>query len=200
MFVCVRCASSDMQMMFARSDRRLMSSLNFWIVVRNTPPLLRPLSFWPSSSRVSTLTTVSSPINCFALTNWPDNWSSKSVLSVINTIVGLARCLLFINNLVRNSIVRLLPQPVAPKYVPPLPSPWRFMCECSRMFSYRRCAAKNWGYRHTIFNSLFDVSGKYTKSFITLSKRSLRNSPCIIVCSESIPSPALSVRSTFRHA
>ena len=134
-FVCERWASSEIQMMLARSDKRLMSSLNFCIVVRNTPPLFRPLSFLPNSSRVSTFTTVSSPMNCLAFTNCADNWSSKSVRSVIRTMVGLAKCRLRISIRVRNSIVRLLPQPVAPKYVPPFPSPCRLICECSNMFS-----------------------------------------------------------------
>ena len=134
-----------MQMILARSDSKLMSSENLWIVVRNTPPLFLPLSSSPSSLRVSTLIIVSSPTNSLAFTNCAANWSSRSVRSVINTIVGEAKWRLRINILVKNNIVILFPHPVAPKYVPPFPSPLILMCECPKMFSYSKCVAKNCG-------------------------------------------------------
>jgi hypothetical protein len=39
-------------------------------------------------------------------------------------MVGLARVLSLISNLDKNNIVRDLPHPVVPQYVPPLPSPF----------------------------------------------------------------------------
>jgi hypothetical protein len=44
-----------------------------------------------------------------------ESWSSRSVRSVISTMVGLSNSRLFISSRVRKSMVKLLPQPVAPK-------------------------------------------------------------------------------------
>lgn len=52
--------------------------------------------------------------------------------------------------------------------------------------------------RNLIFNR--HVSGKNTKSLITLSSRSFLNRPSIMVCNELMPSLGLSVRSIFRQA
>ena len=132
-------------MIFARFDSSCVFSVNLCIVVRNTPPLVRPSKYSRNFARLSTSTTHSSPINFLAVPNCSESWVSRSVRSVISMIVGLANSRLRINILVRKSIVKLFPQPVAPKYVPPLPSPSAFNFECWRMLLNNLCVAKNCG-------------------------------------------------------
>ena len=113
--VCERWASSEIQIIFALFDKRRVSSVNLWMVVRNTPPLVRPVRYSRSLSLLSTSITHSSPIKFLAVPNNLESWSSKSVRSVIRTIVGLANSRLRISILLRNSMVMLFPHPVAPK-------------------------------------------------------------------------------------
>ena len=68
-FIWLLCASSDIQIILVPSLRISKSSVNLWIVVRNTPPLSRAFSFALRSALLSTLTTVLSPINFLAFTN-----------------------------------------------------------------------------------------------------------------------------------
>ena len=124
--VCVRWASSLIQMMLALFESRFISFENFCIVVKNTPPLVLPCSLAFKSSRLSTCSMTLSPTNCFALSNKRESWSSRSVRSVMRMMVGLHNALLFISKRHKNNIVNDLPHPVAPKYVPPLPSPLGF--------------------------------------------------------------------------
>ena len=122
----VLCASSEMQTIFFRVLSSPNSSANFWIVVRYTPPLAVFASKLFNCSRLSISITELSPINFLEFRNCWDSWSSKSERSVISTTVGECRLGSCMISRVKNSIIKDLPQPVVPKYVPPFPSPRGF--------------------------------------------------------------------------
>ena len=105
------------------------------------------------------LRTLFSCRNLFAVTNSSDVWVSKSSRSTIIIIVGFLNVSVSCNAIIRdkNNIVYVLPQPVAPKYVPPLPSPAGR--RCCLIFSNILLAAKNCGYRQTIASVCLLLSG-----------------------------------------
>ena len=130
----VRWASSLKQIIFERSDKRPVSSQNFWTVVIKTPPLcLTDNSFFKSSLLAIALIDWS-PRKSVAAINCLPVWVSKSSRSTTMRMVGL-RFVRLANCLARKSIVIVFPQPVAPKYVPPLPSPPSFVFKCARILS-----------------------------------------------------------------
>ena len=114
----LRWASSATTMMFLRWDSGSSPSSNFCMVVKNIP-----LASMPSSSS----------LRCFLLLactgtwrkksahllNCPNSWLSRSVRSVMTTIVGEdnARC----RHLAKNTIERDLPLPCVCQNTPPLP-------------------------------------------------------------------------------
>ena len=100
-FIWLRCASSEIQITFVRLVSNSVSSVNLCMVVKNTPPLCLFCNNSLKCSLLSTLNTLLSPIKPLALVNCSASWSSRSVRSVINTIVGLEKSGLFINKRVR---------------------------------------------------------------------------------------------------
>ena len=134
-----------MQIILLRSESKPIFSQNFCMDVIYTPPLGLSPRVLAISARDSILRTSLSCKNFFAVANSSAVCVSKSSRSTIITMVGLLNVSGSRSAIIRerNSIVYVLPQPVAPKYVPPLPSPAGRRCRLilSSIFP----AAKNCG-------------------------------------------------------
>ena len=107
----------------SESTGKLSSSapgMNFWMVAKTMPPDGRLPSKARKSWRVAACTGCSRSRSC-ASEKTPNNWPSRSLRSVMTTMVGFAIAASRITRAAKQVIVMLLPLPCVCQTTPPLP-------------------------------------------------------------------------------
>ena len=94
--------------------------MNFWMVAKTMPPEGRLLSSWRSSCRVLACTGCSRSRSVPKL-NTPNSWPSRSLRSVMTTMVGFSIAGSCITRAAKQVMVMLLPLPWVCQTTPPLP-------------------------------------------------------------------------------
>ncbi|MCY1184361.1 hypothetical protein D9M73_250490 [compost metagenome] len=93
--------------------------MNFWMVAKTMPPLGRLASLVRKSPRDSTWAGCSRS-RSWDSENTPNNWPSRSLRSVITTMVGFSIAASCITRAAKQVMVMLLPEPWVCQTTPPL--------------------------------------------------------------------------------
>ena len=94
--------------------------MNFWTVAKTMPPDGRFASSVRSACRVVACTGCSRSRSC-ASENTPKSWPSRSLRSVMTTMVGFSICGACITRAAKHVMVMLFPLPWVCQTTPPLP-------------------------------------------------------------------------------